>query len=199
MDINFFVEKRNSEGKWEYVVKSLYRGRNYNLFTTLAGVLNGLNVIPISFPRGVPNESCDEITYNISNGHNHSYFYLNELLDFDWNGSLKEIHKCNVNDYIEYKKTGTFNYFKTPLYFKKKFILISNEEMDQIISSDFLIIKNIIEHENIEYITGVKVDNKMYSSYKHFVGEDSDFFDMLNSLKTLGNPKDIRIVFFFEN
>jgi len=61
-DIHLFAEKKNSDLDWEHVpVEVPYDGRNYKLFSILAGVRNwggfagcdtGNPLIPIAGPRG---------------------------------------------------------------------------------------------------------------------------------------------------
>lgn len=77
--------------------KEMYQGRNYDLFAILADVRNGSGFagiktgegfVPISMPRGVPDDASPEYK-EISDdmdcdGHSHSYFTLRELLDYDW-------------------------------------------------------------------------------------------------------------------
>lgn len=114
-DIHLFAEKRVN-GKWHSLDKFTTNkdfdpddelgdreievlredrfytgGRNYNLFSALAGVRsyefrNKPNII--SIPRGVPNDCCEEIKREIdyygSDGHNHSFLYLYDLEAFNW-------------------------------------------------------------------------------------------------------------------
>jgi hypothetical protein len=112
-DIHLYVEKRNTEGKWESVDtwekeeddevlrvpygKSFYDCRNYDLFAILADVRNGRGFAgvklgdgfnPIADPRGLP----DDVSENVKalsdswdcDGHSHSHFTVAELIAFDW-------------------------------------------------------------------------------------------------------------------
>ena len=69
---------------------SPYNGRNYALFALLANVRNsGARIVPISFPRGMPTDLSDigrQIVGDEDNPdqHSHSWFSLEELLEFDW-------------------------------------------------------------------------------------------------------------------
>ena len=81
--LNHYHDEKEDEAedKWERV--PIYRNRNYRLFSVLANVRNNSDNIPISEPRGVPNNmsiitrdayqdwSCD--------AHSASYFTLAEL------------------------------------------------------------------------------------------------------------------------
>ena len=80
--LNTSLEKR-----W-MVIDEPYDGRNYYLFSKLAGVRNYNNIDCISEPRGVPDDLS--LFYEIKtnqwegDGHSHSYFYLSELLEHDF-------------------------------------------------------------------------------------------------------------------
>jgi hypothetical protein len=63
-----------------------YSGRNYYLFTFLAGVRGNEN--PLIEPRGLP-EDCSKLIRRVcekwgSDGHSHTYYYLSELMECDW-------------------------------------------------------------------------------------------------------------------
>lgn len=117
-DIHFYTEKRNVEtGKWEFVGDvtregegdeqwvsgtSLYDGRSYNLFAILANVRNGRGFagcktgegfMPISEPRGIPDDASPEYREIAErwdcDGHSHSFHTLRQLLDYDWTQSTQ--------------------------------------------------------------------------------------------------------------
>ena len=73
------------EGK-QYEVVHIYDDRNYGLFSLLADVRNYSNNEPISQPKGLPEDCCDEIRKESDDygcdGHSHSYFTLKELKDY---------------------------------------------------------------------------------------------------------------------
>ena len=67
----------------------MYNGRSYYLFAILADVRNGSSGIdPIDYPRGIPDDASSGYKYVVDrwdgDGHSHSYFTLDELLNFDW-------------------------------------------------------------------------------------------------------------------
>jgi len=66
----------------------IYNGRNYYLFSILADVRNSGGVEPIDYPRGIPEDLSSGYKYAVDrwdgDGHSHSYFTLDELLNFDW-------------------------------------------------------------------------------------------------------------------
>lgn len=73
--------------RWEYIDR-FYSGRNYNLFSILAGVRTWEEDVAICKPKGIPEDSSYAYKYEcvLWNGdaHSHSYFTLEELLDVDW-------------------------------------------------------------------------------------------------------------------
>ena len=83
---------------WESSHPMSYLGeRNYNLFSILADVRNGYGFaglktgegfVPISNPRGVPDDASLEYKEHVerwrADGHSHSYHTLKHLLDYDW-------------------------------------------------------------------------------------------------------------------
>jgi hypothetical protein len=67
----------------------MYNGRSYYLFAILADVRNGSGGIePIDYPRGIPDDASSGYKYAVDrwdgDGHSHSYFTLDELINFDW-------------------------------------------------------------------------------------------------------------------
>lgn len=85
--VNRYYDPTHPEsGEPMYVPKYIFEGRDYKLFSILAGVRNYGDVEPISEPRGLP--------YNVSasvkeqsdawgiDGHSHSYLTLRELMEY---------------------------------------------------------------------------------------------------------------------
>ena len=93
------TERWVSADKWEltddgWSHEEAYWSRNYYLFSILADVRNSGDAEPISYPRGVPKDASSAYSYMVkrwdSDGHSHSYFTLEELLDVDWDQYDKE-------------------------------------------------------------------------------------------------------------
>lgn len=66
-----------------------YRGGNYYLFSLLADVRNyNGEVEPLSQPRGIPDDASYGYKYEVDkwdgDGHSHSYYTLEELLNVNW-------------------------------------------------------------------------------------------------------------------
>ena len=74
---------------WSNYPNAFYNGRNYDLFTRLAGVRSYRDDESIiTEPRGIPEDASDAYLY-IANqwdgdGHSHSHYTLTELLQHDW-------------------------------------------------------------------------------------------------------------------
>lgn len=72
----------------------VFGSRSYYLFSILSDVRNRGDVEPISEPKGIPNDASSGYLYMVDqwegDGHSHSYFTLEELLDVDWDQYDKE-------------------------------------------------------------------------------------------------------------
>ena len=83
----YLLKDEGDDDEWERPmdIDSIYNGRNYELFATLANV-RGIGSPVIAEPKGLPNDVCT-ITKAESDrwgrdGHSHSYFTLAELVDY---------------------------------------------------------------------------------------------------------------------
>jgi len=176
----------------------LYVGRNYNLFSILANVRNGYGFAmcntsagfaPIDFPRGLPDDISDEVKEEAEiwgvDAHSHSWLYLQELLEYGWDiRTVTLIGVVNKREYIEFKKNGRPSSWSGEV--SGKFVKnISNSEMEDLLSSD--------EKTKTHYYTQVCWD----CSYREAVGES--WFKTLDELSKLGDPNNIRLVFWFDN
>ena len=102
------VEVEGDDGRWSFVpsLEDSYEGRNYRLFSVLAGVRNeGKRIEPISEPRGLPSDVSPELA-ELASGldwHSHSYYGLAELLAFDWDKKTKAGGFVGLETYEEWK------------------------------------------------------------------------------------------------
>lgn len=187
-DIHSFAE-RKVNGKWEKVEEDFielsqfdkewykkekgntpFNYRNYSMFAFLAGVRNYDCCVPLSEPRGLPDdseylndESEDWMGYTQTekqsietdgNYHSMSYLTLKELLDFDYEKTFwnRRISRTTYNE-----NGGSF----------------TNGAC-------------LAEEGEGEFV-----------SYEENLG--SNFFKELEELRTLGKPEDVRVVFYFDN
>ena len=116
-DIHIYVEKKVdgiwvSADEWKSYEdgrmfvpyeKEFYNKRNYDLFAILANVRNGRGFAgcytgegfnPITNPRGIPDDVCEAVKFEYGawdgDGHSHSYFTVKELLEYDWTQKTKK-------------------------------------------------------------------------------------------------------------
>jgi len=217
---------------WEIPYEDrIYNGRNYDLFAILANVRNGRGFAgietgegfnPIAIPKGVPDD-CSDVTRAClgsygTDGHSHSWFTLKELLDFDWEGqSTVFFGAVDEKDYKTFKENGIPNSWfgvmaGTP--WNNNIIMISNEEMEKLISGekDREVYTDIEGNDQpIRYITKIKwgktyaqscqsfIDNtipKLKLMVREFNTEENKRQSPMDQVQT---AEDIRICFFFDN
>lgn len=117
-DIHMYAEKL-VDGKWQKLTgfktqysegsDHPYEGRNYTLFAKLAGVRNGEGfagcdtgdaVVPISEPRGLPEDVSEEVMVESEewgiDGHGRSWLSLSEVLSADL-GNFQATHRGYVD------------------------------------------------------------------------------------------------------
>ena len=173
-DIHLFVEIKTN-GKWlkfegdhftldEYEKKEYKKDkgytpfdwRSYSMFGFLAGVRNYSNCIPLSEPKGLPNDSeyLNKGGYNYGSGWGQDNMKVKDELEHD-----ADYHS---HSYLTLRELSEFNYEKTFL------------------------------DERPQTDTYGKV-----ITYREHLNEM--FFVHLEELKTLGEPDDVRIVFYFDN
>lgn len=90
------------DGEWQIDWNDEYYGdRNYYIFGILADVRNDGGVEPIDYPKGIPDDASYGYLYKCeqwdSDGHSHSYFTLDELLNVDWS----EYEPGYISDFME--------------------------------------------------------------------------------------------------
>jgi hypothetical protein len=77
------------DGEWNVDwSEQFYSDRNYYLFSILADVRNDGGVEPIGYTKGIPDDASSGYLYKCDqwdgDGHSHSFFTLEELLNVDW-------------------------------------------------------------------------------------------------------------------
>lgn len=91
---NPYYDKNDEEDSWqvEYDVVEIYNGRNYSLFSILAGVRNYGENSPIVEPRGIPFDCCKEIRELYekwgSDAHTPTYLTYGELKEYSKNKQM---------------------------------------------------------------------------------------------------------------
>lgn len=187
-DIHSFAEKRNKEtGKWEKVENhftlddfdkkylnkekgdSPFSWRSYSIFAFLAGVRNYDCCEPLSSPKGLPDDSE----------------YLNTI-ETDW---IPETKKRGIEtdgnyhslSYLTLKELLDFDYDKT--FWNRRIFRQTFREDGTVSGGNGAALAEQGEGKII--------------SYRENLG--NYFFIHLEELKQLGEPEDVRIVFWFDN
>jgi hypothetical protein len=204
-DIHIMAEIKKN-GKWEaagkifqhknwkdeiYYSEEPYEGRNYNLFGILADVRNGRGFagiktgegfVPISEPKGVPKDASkvykDMVREWDGDGHSHSYFTVKELLAYDWNQYTMLQGCVSIDMYKKYKDTGELPDSYSGHVSGSEVILVDENDVDQ---------KPSATHVKMSW-------TESYSLSAGYFIENT-----IPQLQKLGDPDDVRIVFFFDN
>jgi len=211
-DIHLYVEKKENDewisaDIWELndntldvsYDKKIYNERNYNLFAILANVRNGYGFagintgdefVPISIPKGLPTD-CDERIKIVSDmwgcdGHSHSWLTLKELLNYDWNQVNTHRGVVSKNDYYDFINRGKPKYYSAGVggWGVKH---ITNETMKGLLDGSIKL------DSNFSYYTSVEWKETYKESVKYFLNI------VIPKLQSLGEPNDVRIVFWFDN
>lgn len=176
-----------------------YQRRSYDLFAILAdvrngygfaGIITGAGFIPISEPKGVPQDASQEYLDIVEgwggDGHSHSYFTISEIEAFDWNQvtikkgvlTIAEYKKCRDEETAPTSWCGDVS--------GENIITVNATAADSIIANT----KKVKDKEvYVEYHWPIK-----YSDHAKSFLEDT-----IPQLKELGNPDEVRIVFLFDN
>ena len=220
-DIHLHAEVRDEDGVWkdettyetewigEYPlqVNTIYDGRHYAIFAILAGVRNYYHgITPISPPRGLPDDVSTIVLAESENwgmdGHSHSYFTLEELEDFDWDQTVSRRafnypHCCFGNDSVvrpgENPGGGFYEPFATTILTPEEVLAIakqrgvdpSAQEWDELPQD----LQDALEH--------VCVHSQWTETYANIAANFVN--ETIPKLRALGEPKDVRIVFWFDN
>lgn len=191
-----------------------YSGRNYNLFAILAEVRNGRGFagvrtgdgfVPISEPRGLPDDVSEQVKAESDrwsgDGHSHSWFTVAELLAYNWTQTTKLSGYVSAAEYYQWSRwrrgagEGPESYCGG----------IGGGGIEKVTEDEL--------RRRIEELTGgdwrqqeAKVKVGMPGVYCQVEWEQPyykvarDFLaETMPRLWRLGKPDDVRIVFFFDN
>lgn len=217
-DIHFFVEKKVGDkwvtlDEWKsedhsawaggtyYSPKTeLYGSRNYDTFAILADVRNGYGFagvdtgegfVPISAPKGYPDDMCKELKSHVYDDdyHSESWLTLKELLDYNWNRTTKQRIFIHGQDWDRWKNEWSLDPEKKGLcgFGGGGPDKISNEEMDK-----------LPQEQRDNFATLVEYEEDYTSAAHEFYHETIPKLKEMCDNHT-GNPEDIRIVFAFDS
>lgn len=190
-DIHAQIEFQTKDGKWHWLLSGLDKrvsthwvnpvniDRNYDLFSILAGVRNGIGFAscdtgdgfnPISEPKGLPKDLSPELkklneTDYIFGDHNFSFLDAKELSSFNWKQTTIKRGVVSKEGYKQWLLTGK----KSPSQYSggidgKNIKTVSNAEMDDILLKEA---STEFKYDTTEYFTVV--------SWKVEYGECLDF------------------------
>lgn len=179
-----------------------YRGRNYDTFAILADVRNGYGFAGcdtgkgfniISEPKGLPGDVTEEVKAASDkwgcDGHSHSWLTVKEMLDFDWDQIATKRGVLHIDAYESWmEETGG----KMP----------PNSYSGGVAGKNLMTLK-------VEDYYKYKEANQLDPDITYFVRAEwtqtyrstSTFFveKTIPALQSLGDPEDVRLVFWFDN
>jgi hypothetical protein len=191
---------------WDSNPDYMYDGRNYDLFAILADVRNGRGFagcktgdgfVPIDDPRGVPEDASRAYLRQVENygidGHSHSWFTVQELLDYDWDQETKLSGVVGPKGFVAWKENGQPESWCGGVS-GPNVKHVSSSEMESLIAEGKaqVDIKDPREF-TAKYYTRVEWGIKYRDSVGYFLKTT------VPALQKLGDPNKVRIVFFFDN
>lgn len=237
-DIHFYVERREGsrwvscdtwepyeyldEGEVPYnsvpYGKHLYSVRNYDLFAILADVRNGRGFagvktgegfVPISPPRGLPDDLSPELAAEAARRMEHtpSWLLVSEIMAFDWTQTTTKTGLVSVDEFCRWRAWGRSKGEGPQSYsggiFGASVTIIDADEMELKVSelhkslresgkSNADIWKSISARLPHHYCQ-VSWGTPYYRAASHFLAE------CLPRLWRFGKPEDVRCVFWFDS
>ena len=168
------------------------------MFAILADVCNGrgfagcktgdgFNII--DEPRGLPNDVSSEVKSQAESwdgdGHSHSWFTLAELESFDWDQTTKHEGWVNYREFVQYIKLGHPTSWCGGVSGGDIKHVSINEMMEYV--------KNDTPSEYEHCYTLVSWVEKYRDSVESFLTET------IPKMKALGDARNVRAVFWFDN
>lgn len=211
-DIHLCAEKKINN-KWETVGIEIYQGRNYDLFSILAGVRNGYGFAgtptgsgfePIDVPRGTPSDVSDDVKGELINwegdGHSYSYFTLKEIKEASWDKTSIHFGIFSAKQYYLYLKN------KAPVewssgVFGQGINYISNEQMEDYLKNKApLIIKLFKNNLELRYNFNRNLITKVEWKETYREAAGNEWWNIIENLEKIDNNlENIRLVFWFDN
>ena len=210
------------DGEPEFTVAyedRFYSGRNYSLFAILADVRNGYGFAgiptgkgfkPIAVPKGIPQDASPEYLHEVKrwgrDGHSHTYFTVQELLDYDWNQVSTLYGVVSLLQYKEWRdaggKEGPGEY--SGAISGQDIKTVSPEQADEILKRHKVEAPALAGGKERRFADEPKIDGVVY--YVHIQWTETyaacaeNFLKVtLPKLQAVGKPDEVRIVCFFDN
>lgn len=194
--------------KEEILHEKWYGNRNYNVFAMLADVRNYHDIEPISFRKGIPENTSEKIKmlYDSWAGDSHSasYFTLYQLLELEkqgyWNKTITHTGKVLIEEFDDYwkdliiEKTGNKLVLKkSPDSFAQDIYSPSNQ--NKIFDIEF---KETYKESAESFINFIEELKKLFTEYDFYrlFKQDvkSSYEERMDYIY-----KNVRIVFWFDN
>lgn len=187
----------------------MYSSRNYGLFAMLADVRNGYGfagvdtgdaVVPISEPRGMPENVSPEVRASCDrwdcDGHSHTHMTVQELMEYDWTRTMTKRGFVSKKEFARFKLSGRPESWCGGTSADK----ISNDEMMELILRD-------CDGDKLTWRDFHKMEGGMFTSpntqitwYVPYYEQASEFLsETMPKLWRLGKPDEVRIVIWFDN
>lgn len=232
-DIHLYAEKRvngvwvtadewREVPKWEEAhmerINSFYGDRNYDLFAILAdvrnghgfaGVKTGEGFVPISDPRGIPEDCSPEYRREVESwggdGHSHSWVTLEDIFRYDWTQTTQKQGWVNFENWARWKVYGSPREWSGA---------ISGRSVSRHTEEDWTAIwekvagdKNPLWQSDKDLLSqfygelgGKEWPVTLVTWQVPYYGVSGNFWkETVPRLLRLGCPDDVRIVFFFDN
>lgn len=199
-DIHLYVEAREN-GVWVEKKGDFYDGRNYNLFSVLAGVRNRHEIIPICEPRGLPEDVSESVREDECYDHSHSWLTLAELMAFDWTQTATLSGFVNGPEFYCWSGYKRERWEGPDSYCQGvgggNTMHVSEAEMVRLIDEATKGLNYGPARQAVEALNYCYCRVEWKCPYWRFA---SDFLgSTMPQLWRLGSPEDVRIVFWFDN
>lgn len=233
-DIHFYVEKRVN-GAWvtcdtwkkedgytdvDYKVQ-FFGDRNYDLFAILAdvrnghgfaGVKTGEGFVPISAPKGWPEDCCPELRALFDRGieHTPSYLTVKEIMDYDWTQTTKKQGWVDLSGWAQWKIKGSPDNYSGGID-GGLVVKVSQKQVQEawdkislgrepyaLYHAEKETVEKVcsllgVERDTLNVYTLVTWEIPYYDAGRNFLSQT------LPRLWRLGAPEDVRCVFFFDS
>lgn len=206
-DIHFFAERKNANGQWECMHDEdpkwggldesiFYSRRNYDLFSILADVRNGFGFAgvptgtkfnPIDTDRGMPDDASPGVQeqWDSRGEHTPSWLLLSEILSYDWDQTTTKMGLLTDDEYAAWDhKTEPASYCGGA---GGAGVVVMDE-------SDFVRLK---QGGDLPPAERLYVRVQWEQSYR--VSAAGFLKDTVPALQKLGDPEDVRVVFWFDS
>ena len=181
--------------------QTMWMGRNYSLFGILADVRNGRGFAGIDMgdplsviaaPRDLPEDVSPLVRAAACEyqGHDTSWLTLEEIDDFDWEQTATLRGVVDWEAFLKWKKDGARPYEYCGSISGRSIVTMSADMAISIVDCDHTVVQLYPGAE-------VHVQVEWHEPYRDLCREFLQ--DFVPVLRTLGEPQDVRMVFWFDS